>query len=203
MNWLGFCGDPVVLPKGNSVMAKVLLSRRGEVGVELEGFVVEVGDGGLTQLIEVVGQDLRREAHGNALGALCEQERELHGQHDGLLVAAVVGELPLGGLGVEDHVEGELRQARLDVATGGGIVAREDVAPVTLAVDEQLLLAQLHQGILDAGVAVGVELHRVTHDVRDLVEAPVVHALHGVQDAALHRLKAVADVWHGTLQDNV
>ena len=33
---------------------------RGEVGVELEGFVVEVGDGGLTQLIEVVGQDLRR-----------------------------------------------------------------------------------------------------------------------------------------------
>ena len=27
MNWLGFCGEPVVLPKGISVMASVLLSR--------------------------------------------------------------------------------------------------------------------------------------------------------------------------------
>ena len=160
---------------------------------------MQVRDGRLAELVEVVRQDLRRETHGNALSALCQQQRELHGQADGLLIAAVVGEFPLRRLGVEDHVEGELRQARLDVTAGGGIVACEDVAPVALAVDEQLLLPQLHQGILDAGVAVGVELHRVTHDVCDLVEAPVVHALHRVQDTPLHRLKAVADMRHGTL----
>ena len=48
-----------------------------------------------------------------------------------------------------------------------------------------------------------VELHSVSHDVRHLVVAPVVHALHRVQDASLHRLQSVDDVRHGTFQYDV
>ena len=48
-----------------------------------------------------------------------------------------------------------------------------------------------------------VELHRVTHDIGHLVVTSVVHALHGVQDAALHWLQSVLDMRHGTLQNHV
>ena len=169
----------------------------------MELLAVEVTDGGVADFVQVVRQYLATQAHGNALGALCQQQGELHGQRHRLLVAAVVGEFPLRRLRVEDHVEGELRQSGLDVTAGGGIVARQDVTPVSLAVDEQVLLSQLHQRVLDGGVAVGVELHRVAHDVGHLVEASVVHALHGVHDAPLHGLEAVGDVRHGAFQDYV
>ncbi len=49
----------------------------------------------------------------------------------------------------------------------------------------------------------GVELHGVAHDVRHLVVASVVHALHRVQDAPLYGFQSILDVWHGTFQDHV
>ena len=130
-------------------------------------------------------------------------ERVLHRQGDRLLVASVVGELPLGGLGVEHRVEGELRQAGLNVSRGCCTVAGQYVTPVTLRVDEQVLLSQLHEGVTDGGVAVGVELHGMSHDVGHLVISAVVHALHRVHNAALHGLEAVLNVRHGTFQDYI
>ena len=164
---------------------------------------MQVFDGGIADVVEVVGQNLRRESHGNSLSSLSQQQREFSRQRDGLLVAAVVGELPFGGLRIEHHVERKLRQACLDVSRGSGAVAREDVSPVSLRVDEQVFLSHLHQGVADGGIAVGVELHGVAHDVGHLVVASVIHALHGVQDASLHGLQSVLDMGHGTLQDHV
>ena len=46
---------------------------------------------------------------------LCEQQWELEGQCDRLLVSAIVAELPVRCLFVEDHLEGELREPCLDV----------------------------------------------------------------------------------------
>ena len=49
----------------------------------------------------------------------------------------------------------------------------------------------------------GVELHGVPHNVGHLVVTAVVHALHRVHDAALHGLKAVLHVGHGTFQYDI
>ena len=65
-------------------------ARSGEIGEELEGLLVEVGDGRIADLTEVMRQDLRRESDSDTLSTLCQQQRELHGQGDGLLVATVV-----------------------------------------------------------------------------------------------------------------
>ena len=98
---------------------------------------------------------------------------------------------------------GELREARLDISGGSGTGACEDVTPVALGVDQQVFLAHLHEGVADTGITVGVELHRVTHDVRHLVEAAVVHPLHRVEDTSLHGFQTVAQVGHGTFEDHV
>ena len=132
-----------------------------------------------------------------------QQQRELYGQRHGLLVAAVVRAHPFGGLAVEDHVKGELRQAGLDISARGGLVTREYVAPVTLAVNQQILLSELHQGILYRGVAVRVVLHGLAHDVGHLVVTAVVAALHGVEYASLHGFQSILRMRHGSLQYDV
>ena len=165
--------------------------------------MAQIADGGVAEFVEVMGQDLRRQAHCDAFGALCQEQRELHGQRDRFIVAAVVALLPLRGLGVEDRLEGELRELRLNISGSSGRVAGEDVTPVALGVDEQAFLAELHEGVADGSVAVGVELHGVTHDVGHLVISAVVHAAHGVQDAALHGFQTVLDMRYGTLQDDI
>ena len=185
------------------VFRHVDASARGEVGIQLERLATQIADGGVAEFVEVMRQNLRRQAYGDTFRTLCQQQRELRRQHDGLLVATIVGELPVGCLRVEHHVEGELRQSCLDISWRCSAVARENVSPVALCVDEQVLLSHLHKGVTDAGVAMWVELHGVSHDVCHLVEAAVVHALHGVQDATLHRLEAVFDVWHGTFQNHI
>ena len=175
----------------------------GEVGIKGEGLAMQVMDGGVAQLAEVMGQDFRRQTYGDALGTLRQKQWKLHGQGDGFLVATIVGELPFSGLRIEHHVEGEFRQSCLDVTGGGGGRSRKDIAPVALCVDEQVLLSHLYQGIADGSVAVGVELHGVAYDVGHFVVTPVVHSLHRMENAALDGLQTVLDVGHGSLKDDI
>src|SRR5438477_308985 len=53
-------------------------------------------------------------------------------------------------------------------------IAREQVAPVPLRIDEQLLLPELRHGVADARIPVRMILHGVAHHVRDLVVAPIL-----------------------------
>ena len=46
-------------------------------------------------------------------------------------------------------------------------------------------------------------LHGISHDVCHLVESTVVERLHRVEYATLHRLQAVVDMRHGTLQNHI
>jgi hypothetical protein len=64
-------------------------------------------------------------------------------------------------------------------------------------------LAKANESFSDGGVAVRVIFHRLSDDVSDLVEAAVVHALHGVEDAALDGFQAVIQVGDGALEDDV
>jgi hypothetical protein len=127
----------------------------GKSGRRVNGLVAEGGDAGVAELDEIVREDAAGEADGDAFDALGEQQGELHRQGDGLFVAAVVRGGPVGDLGAEGDVEGELGEAGLDVTGGGGVVAGEDVAPVALGVDEELFLTELDHGVADGGVAMG------------------------------------------------
>ena len=48
-----------------------------------------------------------------------------------------------------------------------------------------------------------VVFHGITHNVGHLIITAIIHALHGVQNTALHRLKAIHNMGHGTLQNHV
>ena len=120
-----------------------------------------------------------------------------------LLFAAIVRQHPLRRFGIEDRVERKLTEACLDITRGGCAIPRKDVAPVPLTIDKQVFLTQLHQGIANAGITVRVVLHSLAHDVRHLVHLAVIHALHGMQNTALHGLQAILDGRHGTLQNHI
>ena len=183
------------------VVAHVDAAASLEVGVQMKLLTVEVTHRRVAELHEVVGQNLGAQSHRDAVGTLAE--RKLHRQGDGLLVAAVVAQLPLRRLGVEHRVERKLAQSRLDVSRGGSPVAGQDVAPVALAVNQQILLPQGDQRRIDGGIAVGVVLHRIAHNVRHLVEPAVVHLLHRVEQTALHRLQSVTQMGHRAVKDGI
>ena len=109
---------------------------RWEVGVELELLASQMGDRCRNKLVEVVWQNLRCKTYGNTLGTLRQQKRELHRQGYRLLLTAIVRQHPLGSLLVIDHLQSELRQARLDISCCRSIVARKDISPVTLTVNQ-------------------------------------------------------------------
>ena len=174
-----------------------------EVGIQVKLFAVQVLDGGIAYLAEVVRQYLCRQAHGNSLCALRQQQWELHGQRNRLFVSSVVGQFPLRCFGIKQHIEGKFRESGFDVSRCSGAVAGQYVTPVALAVDEQVLLPELHKRVADGCISVGVKLHRVSHDVGHLVIASVIETLHRVQDAALHGFETVAQVRHGAFQNNI
>ena len=123
------------------VFRDVDVSARLEIGIEREIFPFEIGDGGVEQFVEVVGQNLGRESHRDAFHALRQQQREFDRKRHRLAVAPVVGELPDGRFGVEHRFQGEFGQARFDVTGCGRAVARQDVSPVPLAVNQQVFLS--------------------------------------------------------------
>ena len=148
-------------------------------------------------------KNLRRQTYGNAFRTLCQQQWELDRERDGFFVAPIVRQLPFGGLGVENRIEGKLRKAGLYVTGCSSPIACQNVAPVALRVNEQVFLSQLHQGVTDRGIAMRMKLHRFAHHVCHFIVAAIVHPLHGVKDAALHRFQAILDIRHGTLENDI
>ena len=124
-------------------------------------------------------------------------------QHHRLGLRAVVVGPEVDGalLDLGQHLVGDARQAALGVAHRRGAVAVER-AEVARAVDQRIAqrerLRHAHQRLVERGVAVRVV---VAHHVADHLRALAVLGVggqvllpHRVEDAALHRLEAVAHV---------
>ncbi len=180
--------------------------------------VLHQGDTGIRHLAQVVAGDLGRQAHGNAAGAVQESKRQACRQLAGLLRRSVVVGLEVHRAHVDlgQQQAGDARQARLGVAHGSRAVAVA-AAKVALAVDQRValveVLRQAHQRVVGRLVAVGVKTpQHVAHHARAfhglgrgvaIRPAPrQAHALHGVQNAPLHRLHAVADIGQGAAFDH-
>ena len=174
-----------------------------EIGVETKFLAMQIGHCGIDDFVEVVRKYLRRQTHGYALGALGEKQREFCRQGHGLVLAPVVTQHPLRHLGTVQHIKCKLRKARLNVTACGRGGAREDVAPVTLSLDKEVLLAKLHKRVVDGRIAVRVILHCSTDYIGYLVEAAVIKRLHCMQDTALHRLQTVLHMWHGAFENHI
>ena len=190
-------------PAAIIVFGAVRKAPRREVRIDVVGLSLEDGDGRVDEFVEIVRQDFRGHADGDAFGPLGQQQREAHRQFGRLLVAAVVGSHPMGQFRVENHLLGKARQPRLDVTCGGVRVAGEDVAPVSLAVHGEAFLPELDEGAEDGRISVRMVLHGLSDDVRHLRVAPVVHLVHRMQHPSLDRLEPVHDVRHRPLQDHV
>ena len=207
---------------GDGVAARLVAEHRAagrEVGagdvlaqvVRRELRVVDQGSGGVADLAQVMRRDVRRHADGDAGRAVDEQVREPGRQDLRLLLGAVVvvDEVDRVLVDVGQHLGGDARQAGLGVAHGRGAVA-VDRAEVALAVDERVahreVLGQADQGVVEGRVAVRVVL---AHDLADDRRALAVrragreaHLAHRVEDAAVDRLEAVADVGQRALDDD-
>ncbi|MNN45174.1 hypothetical protein D3C81_1594940 [compost metagenome] len=152
-------------------------------------------------------------AHGDTGGAVEQNVRQARGQDQRFVEGTVEVRAPvrraLAQL-AEQHF-GITRQPRFGVTHGGeglGIIRR---TPVALAVDQRVAIAERlghqHHGFVAGRVAVRVELaEHVTDGTRRFLVLGIgvqPQLAHGVDDAPLHGLQAVADMRQGTVHDHV
>jgi len=87
-----------------------------EIRKDAEGLFLEMIDRGAAEVVEIMREDLGGKTDRDAIGPSRRATGNLAGKCDRLLVAAIVAELPGGGLRVEQDVLGKRGQAGLDVA---------------------------------------------------------------------------------------
>ena len=188
--------------------------RAGKGGHELGGGhlgVVEHHARGVDGLAEVVRRDVGGHADGDAVGAVDQQAGEARGQDRGLLQAFVIVGLEVDRFLVEvaQQLHGGLAQAGLGVTHCCGRVA-VDGAEVSMAIDERNAhaerLGQANHGVVHGGVTVRVILADDVADGTGGLHMRTVRRIaglvHGVQDAAMDRLQAVAHVGQGAADDD-
>ena len=192
---------------GGEIRALDVIHQAGQVDLR----VVDEGDAAVHHFAQVVGRNVGGHAHGNAGGAVAQQVGEPAGQNVGLLLGFVKVGVPVDGvlLNVGEQLAGHFAHAGFGVTVGSrGVTVH--AAEVALAVHQRVahteVLRQTHHGVINRGVAMGVvgTQHR-THRIGGFAVRMlgVVAALvHGVQNAAVHRLQAVPHVGQGTADDD-
>ena len=175
--------------------------RRREGGEQIVVRVLQKGDGGLADLVQIEAADGAGHAGGDA-GVVGDQHvGEGGGQQGRLLHAAVVivGKVHGVLVDVPEELGADGGELRLGVAGGGvGHVPGVDLAEVALGVHkggQQGLVArgETHHGLIDGGVSVGIQAHGLAHDVGALGPGAgeQAHLVHGVQELAVRGLEAV------------
>ena len=173
--------------------------------------VVQAPVDGRADFAQVVRRDVGGHADGDAAGTVHQQLGDARRQDDGLGGAAVVVGLEVDGVlaDVADHLHGQRREAGLGVSHGRRAVVAAGTE-VALAVDERVAhgprLGHADHGVVDRGVAVRVV---VAHGVRDglgglhvATFGAVAVVVHGVEDAAVDGLQAVAHLRQGSAHDD-
>jgi hypothetical protein len=165
--------------------------------------VVDKRPGRVHDFAEVVGRDVRGHAHGDSGRAVHQEVRQPGRQNRRLLLGAVVVVDEVDGVLVDvgQHFGRDAGQASFGVAHCRGAVA-VDGAEVALPVDERVahreVLGQADEGVVERGVAMGVVLaHDLADDRGAFAErgrGRKPHLAHGVEDAAMDGLQAVAHV---------
>ena len=160
---------------------------------------------------EVVRRHVRRHTDRDAVTAVYQQVRETRGQHGGLLLRAVEVRLEIDRVLVDvaHHFHCHLRKTRFGVTHRRRAVAVGGTE-VALPLDERIarveILRKTHHRVVYGGIAVRmVFTHAVADDTRALTRGLVgrdAELFHGVQDAAVHRLHAVAHIGERAARDD-
>ncbi len=165
--------------------------------------VVDHFDGGVNDFSEIVRRDVGRHADRNAVGAVHDEVGNPRRQDIGLEGGLVVVGDEVDGfhLDVGEQFAADLFEAALGVPHGRGRIA-VDGAEVPLAVDEGITHAEglrhADERVVNGGIAVRVvNAHGLADDLRAF-GVPLVrlqtHLVHGVKNAAMHGLEAVAGI---------
>ena len=174
-------------------------------------FVLTELDQRRADLAEIVRRDVGRHADRDAGGPVDQQIRNARGQDHRLGLGAVVvrAERDRVLIDLDQHLIAEPREPAFRVAHRRGVVAVER-SEVARAVDQRIAqrerLRHAHERLVERGVAVRViRAHHVANHLRALAVLGVggqVLLPHRVEDAALHRLEAVAHVGQRARRDD-
>ena len=161
---------------------------------------VQAGGNGVA---EVVRRDVGCHAHGDAFRAVYQQRGKAGGQHQRLLLAAVVVVAKINGFffNIRQHFVGDFCHADFGVTHGGGGIAvhRAKVAlPIHQHIAQRKGLRHAHDGLIHGRIAMRVVFTDYIADYAGgffICAVPVVFQLvHGVEHAAVHGLQAVAHI---------
>ena len=175
--------------------------------------LIEQAHAGGGDFAQVVRRHVGGHADRDTGGAIEQDIRQTRRQHQGFVEGAVKVRPPVGSALAqlaEQHF-GITRQPRLGVTHGGEGFGVIRCTPVTLAVHQGIAVAERlghqHHRFIARRIAVGVELtEHVTDGTRRLLVLGIgvqAQLTHGVDDAPLHGLQAVADMRQGTVHDHV
>ena len=173
--------------------------------------ILHEGQATVDDLAQVVGRHVGGHADRDAAGAVDEEVREPGGQNRRFVLRLVVVRVEVDRVLVDILEQRHRRagEAGLGIAHGRRRVAVHR-AEVTLPVHQQHaqreVLRHAHQGVVDRLVAVRVILtHHVTDDagrLHVLLVGRVAALVHGVENAAMHGLEAVAGVRESAAHDH-
>ena len=191
----------------------------GEVGTRdmlhqiIEGSlgVIQHADTGIDDLGEVMGGNVGSHTHGDTAGTVHQQVGEAGRQHAGLLTGLVKVGVPIHRVffDVAEHFASHLGHAGLRVSVGGRGVAVHSTE-VTVTVDELIAhgeaLCQTDKSIVHAGVTMGmVTTQHITNGGNALTVGLIIGEavlVHGVENAAVDGLQAIADIGQGATHDD-
>ena len=165
----------------------------------------------VAQLGQVVRWNVGGHTDSNTGCAIEQQVWQARRQHGWLAKRAIeiIAKINRVLIEVEQHLFGQRRKPRLGVAHCSGRIA-VDTAEVTLAVDQQAAhvprLREACQRVVHRRIAMRVHLaHDIADDTGALFIGQIManaHIPHSIQNAALHRLEAIAHVWQGARDDD-
>ena len=163
--------------------------------------VLQIGDGGVADLLQIEPTELGGHAHGDAAVGGHQNVGEGGGQQGRLRhgVVVVIHEVHRVGVNIPEQLGADGRQLGLCVPGGGpGHVPGVDLAEVAFGIHKRrqqgaVAPGEAHHGVVDGGVAVGVEAHGLAHDVGGLGPGSrqQTHLVHGVQQLAVGGLEPV------------
>ena len=144
-----------------------------------------------------------RKSYTNPLNTGCQKKRKLHGKIDWFIISSVIGFRPFCSFRVENNFQRERSKPSFNISRCRSRIAGKNISPVSLRIDQQLFLANLHHRIGNRSISVRVIFHGIPYKICNFIVTPIFKFPHGVHDPTLYRLESIKNRRNGPVENNV
>ena len=145
-----------------------------KIWIQFEFFSFQISNRSTQQFIKIMRHNFGRKSYSNSFYTLSQKQREFYRQVNRFIISTVIRFAPFCSFRVENHFQSKRCKSCFNISGCRCRISCIDISPVSLGINEQFFLANLHHRIRNRSITMRMIFHGISYNIGNFIISTVL-----------------------------